>query len=843
MSFINWNTTSLCELPNITRSPSNLCFFRSVANFGYVTNLKIWKISNSEMSTRFERKTGNCLRVSCWVDTATLPEGDTLDDLCRHGFRFHSIPGYYFRTGGLVDPPEHTSNNTHQFVYCEVAIGRSRVNDSIHPTTRIPAGFDSFYVPTEKLDRNEDGEFSISEYQAAANFNFRDARSPLSSFSFLTASCRFYSHQYYVRDPLLVLPKYIVEYTLQPNPPISLPPSTDDSAVDDIAGSSQFEYFDPVQYRPVTLQEKLTNSKIARRLMTIPQAYQFAYEEAKKATSELSPSDAAAPTALPNQKQQWIHEQLESVDEIFRQITLNYAENCEKITTCCENALMKLQGLTREKLELLLSIETELRRETEEINWVEHHLKQQVKLTEQLQQQNQKRWGTGAGGVAGGAQGLAAQLQFLKYWKNSIVIMNSLNRSHATETDMLNEIVPDMRVDCDIQVYLQQQRQEQQQAPLGSPSRSPAHATSGDRKMDPKGNRPSMLPNPLPLNKNISNLTVGDDDPTDQSPRPASPSHPLGSGSISQHVSAYDLQHFLGTLQRIDYYAPPTGNQEGGGGSGPRPSEPLISPSTQALVNVNLTKIENLINEIREDNSQKSVSGLLLPTSVTRPILSGIMYSVPGTVDNTFSSAGLDRNDSEDQIQRSLETSMRNVINLQQPQTTGLSALRGGGQLHRSSTLGAGGGSGVGGGGVGQAKRSSAMGLASSTGSPMMARKSIQPFAHSSSYLSGIDDQSQTDECSEQHPMGVSGYDIAHDQQSLDVIEQMLQLTAPYHQSYSLKEGSNKRQRQLSSTSFHFTEKYVFYGSQILTPVEAQVAPPSLYLYTISLLIPSLPSR
>jgi hypothetical protein len=145
-----------------------------------VTNLKIWKISNSETATRFERKSGNLLRVPCWVDTSTLPEGDSLDDLCRHGFRFHSIPGSYFRTGGIIDPPELTSSNTHQLVYCEVAIGRSRVNDTIHPTSRIPPGFDSFYVPTDKLDRNADGEFSISEYEAAANFNYREPRSPSS---------------------------------------------------------------------------------------------------------------------------------------------------------------------------------------------------------------------------------------------------------------------------------------------------------------------------------------------------------------------------------------------------------------------------------------------------------------------------------------------------------------------------------------------------------------------------------------------------------------------------------------------------------------------------------------
>lgn len=514
--------------------------------------------------------------------------------------------------------------------------------------------------------------------------------------------------------------------------------------------------------------------------MTIPQAYQFALDEAQKLISE---SDVnRTENTLPNQKQEWIQQQLEIVDDIFRQITLNYAENCEKITTCCENALMKLQLLTRDKLELLLSIETELRRETEEINWLEYHLKQQIKLAEQNQQQNQKRWNHTQPGSQSGS--VSSQLQFLKYWKNSILIMNSLNRSHASETDMLKEIVPDMRVDCDIKVYLQNEP-----PPPSMPPRSPVI----ERK---KSDQSSTLPSSLPLEKNISNLTVGVDELADHSPRPTSPLNPTG--SVVQPVSAYDLQNFLGSLQRIDYYAPRQGE------GAPRPLEPLISPSTQALVNVNLMKIERLLNEIREDDITKKAGGLLLPTSITRPIFSGIMYSIPGTVENTYSGNGREQNLSDDLIQKSLENSLKNVINLQQSQSSvgkGITSSAPTQQVKRSSTL----------------------------GSPMMHRKSGlvgTPFS-STSFMSthDFDHQSQTDDSASRsdHPHGVSGYDIAHDQHSMDVIEQLLQVTAPYHPSYSLKEGSNKRQRQLSSTSFHFTEKYVFYGSQILTPVEAQV--------------------
>lgn len=114
------------------------------------------------------------LRVPCWVDSGTLPDGDDLDSICNFGFRFQGISGHTFRSGvnnfGVEKTPLHC-----QVIYCEVAVGRSHVTDAEPENVRIPTGFDSLYISREKLDRNADGEFSIAEYQAAANFDYRDA--------------------------------------------------------------------------------------------------------------------------------------------------------------------------------------------------------------------------------------------------------------------------------------------------------------------------------------------------------------------------------------------------------------------------------------------------------------------------------------------------------------------------------------------------------------------------------------------------------------------------------------------------------------------------------------------
>ncbi len=61
-------------------------------------------------------------------------------------------------------------------LYCEVAVGRSYVYDGNPNLRQIPEGYNSFYIPTKQLDRNNDGDFNLEEYHAAANFDGRDAR-------------------------------------------------------------------------------------------------------------------------------------------------------------------------------------------------------------------------------------------------------------------------------------------------------------------------------------------------------------------------------------------------------------------------------------------------------------------------------------------------------------------------------------------------------------------------------------------------------------------------------------------------------------------------------------------
>lgn len=60
-------------------------------------------------------------------------------------------------------------------VFCEIAVGRSFVIDQDPSDRVLPTGYDTFYISPIVLDKNNDGEFSLQEYQAVAHFNERHA--------------------------------------------------------------------------------------------------------------------------------------------------------------------------------------------------------------------------------------------------------------------------------------------------------------------------------------------------------------------------------------------------------------------------------------------------------------------------------------------------------------------------------------------------------------------------------------------------------------------------------------------------------------------------------------------
>ena len=219
-------------------------------------------------------------------------------------------------------------------------------------------------------------------------------------------------------------PRYIVEFML-------LPQSSDDEVVSVMSGvepegvskeeEDAHDFFDPVMYRSVSLKEKMSSVNLSRRLIPIEKAYDLAQEEAHKEDSIL------------NSKLAWIDSRLSDVDVSVRKVNMNYAEQYDEIVAASEKAIAQLQQLSKSKLELLLGVEMELRREREEIEWIEGFINEKSNQAPALCEKNRQEY-----------------LHFLNAWKSHAILRNGLSRAKPQEINILGNIQPNMVVHPEI---------------------------------------------------------------------------------------------------------------------------------------------------------------------------------------------------------------------------------------------------------------------------------------------------------------------------------------------------------------------------------------------------------
>lgn len=185
-----------------------------------------------------------------------------------------------------------------------------------------------------------------------------------------------------------------------------------------------YEYFDPVDYKPVSVREKMMGQSDARRLITSEQAYRQAILECEKEDSLL------------NGKKAWLEKQLTDVDEILRAINLNYATAHETLTNAYQTAVSQLQLLTKQKLDCILSAELELRRQYEQVLWGESFIVNQVNN----------------GGSRAEGPTLDQKVEFLRVWKAHVVHRNAICRFKTVETDVLQSMKPDIVANASFKV-------------------------------------------------------------------------------------------------------------------------------------------------------------------------------------------------------------------------------------------------------------------------------------------------------------------------------------------------------------------------------------------------------
>eukprot|EP00698_Gefionella_okellyi_P026326 TRINITY_DN9979_c0_g1_i1.p1 TRINITY_DN9979_c0_g1~~TRINITY_DN9979_c0_g1_i1.p1 ORF type:complete len:611 (-),score=136.11 TRINITY_DN9979_c0_g1_i1:121-1908(-) len=335
----------------------------------------VHSVAAPHLTVQFESRTAGKLILDSWVDTRHLGEMNTLADVCTRGFRFPAS-GMIFPTGVLVLPNAQTSR-VQEVLLCKVGVGHSLAIEEEQLLRRppLPEGFNSYYI------HKSDGDNSASNSGA-------------------------YYHEYLILDPSQVLPCYIVQFEIGPDETVPIcdvcneRPAVTFCAADNARlchqcdedthsanklvsrhvrvplheapatakcneHNVQADYFDSITNSVVCVHCKMvgshsTGENAQHRLISLSEAYKTARQI------------AAREDPLLESRKSTIGGQLRAVDDRLRAVRGNSQAVEEAIYQALQDALTTLQTLTQRKLTALLGEELELRRQMQQIEWVEN---------------------------------------------------------------------------------------------------------------------------------------------------------------------------------------------------------------------------------------------------------------------------------------------------------------------------------------------------------------------------------------------------------------------------------------------------------------------------------------
>lgn len=177
-----------------------------------------WSVANRRLALECEQRCRGLLQLHAWVPVATLPETESIQDICATGFRtghagvsFHignvELPGFLrgssdrglaagrgrgVRSRGRALP---AGRRLYEFLLCRVGIGRSLLVESAEKaeTMTLPPEYDSFFVRHSPYgDQVIDEEFPG------------------------VLPRHILHHEYIVRDAAQALPLYLVSFEYDP---------------------------------------------------------------------------------------------------------------------------------------------------------------------------------------------------------------------------------------------------------------------------------------------------------------------------------------------------------------------------------------------------------------------------------------------------------------------------------------------------------------------------------------------------------------------------------------------------------------------------------------------------
>jgi len=461
------------------------CISKTINN--NINNINIWKINynnnrnnNDNLYYKYESKTLNMLKMICLeiIDKNDIEK--KLEEICINNLSYNNKNGKKFSTGIINDDSFHHYDQ-YCLVYYEVAVGRSYVSDMFLTSSstkenndlndiKLPTGYDSFYIPPYPLDRNNDGEFDLEEYQIASSFQYRNSNE--------------YHHDYYIIDPLQVCPKYVIQFNYDnPNKMnISTRSITKNTSLSSTSESSSplssplngiatdMIYFDPITLSAVSKLSSSVTTSSPLKLYSSPSATSPQIAGSSTLTSSSTTNNITIDQAfeqaiheykiknddiITKNKKKWTLNHLHVIDEKVKEINLNYAEIYEAIIESSQKAIKQLQELTKKKLETCLSLEIELKRQEEQMEWLNYHIYQQyddIMNTIENSRNNLNNNNIIKNKISS-SELLFKKIEFLQNWKFYNVYRNRNNLTKPVEMQLLNSIHGNTKIKSNIDIY------------------------------------------------------------------------------------------------------------------------------------------------------------------------------------------------------------------------------------------------------------------------------------------------------------------------------------------------------------------------------------------------------
>eukprot|EP01112_Ceratiomyxa_fruticulosa_P001217 TRINITY_DN1121_c0_g2_i1.p1 TRINITY_DN1121_c0_g2~~TRINITY_DN1121_c0_g2_i1.p1 ORF type:complete len:764 (-),score=147.66 TRINITY_DN1121_c0_g2_i1:176-2467(-) len=353
----------------------------------------VWSLASPHVTIQFERRVTGLLVLDSWVEAARLHDHNSVADLAQRGFKFPP-QGMVFPTGSILlkslQKGGLRGKRTYEFVLCKIGVGRSYCIEDSAPTTKpfIPEGYDSLYLhKSEEILEREYPELKNSKYY----------------------------HEYVLVDPAQVLPAFLVQFQYDPDEDESRKIPICESC--ETRPATRFCRSDNARLCDYCDETVHSANKLVSRHVRVPiyeqpqgfgncaqhltQTVEFfcphcqiavcvhckmvgSHSAGEAASHKLIPINDAYRQAvgaaerddpLMDGRKQGILTQLSLLDQRLKEINQNSQEIEERIYAMLRDALFQLQQETQKKLAVLLGEELELRRQLEQMDWLEGFLR------------------------------------------------------------------------------------------------------------------------------------------------------------------------------------------------------------------------------------------------------------------------------------------------------------------------------------------------------------------------------------------------------------------------------------------------------------------------------------